>query len=69
MKIIIDGFKNKRHAQMFISWYEGGGEQLYGDHVECIYENAEEKEMDAYVDMEKSYPLQIKDGAYIVNIR
>ena len=69
MKVVIDGFKNKKHAEMFIKWYEGGGEQAYGDHVNCIYENEEEKNMDAYIDCRKTYPLKLADDAYTAYIR
>ena len=64
MKVIIDGFKNVRHVEMFVEWYEGGGEQAYGDYTVCVAKTEEEMEMTAFVN--STYPVE--DGCK-VNIR
>jgi hypothetical protein len=31
----IDGFRTKKQALEFLSWYEGGGEQAFYEHLPC----------------------------------
>ena len=35
-KVIVDGFKTKKQAKEFLSWYEGGGEQQFYDHLDIV---------------------------------
>lgn len=32
----ISGFKTEKQALEFMKWYEGGGEQQFYDHLDCV---------------------------------
>jgi len=32
-------FKTKEKAQHFVDWFDGGGEQAFNDHLDCIGES------------------------------
>ncbi len=34
--VLIKGFKTKKQAKEFLSWYEGSGEQQFYDHLDIV---------------------------------
>lgn len=55
MNLLIKGFKSYRHAQAFIDWYCGQGEQDF-------YQYQEGDEIDSQdCDAAKTYPLKVDD--------
>lgn len=34
--VLIKGFKTKKQANEFLTWYEGGGEQQFFDHLDIV---------------------------------
>lgn len=34
--VTLKGFKNKKQALEFLRWYEGGGEQMFYDHLQIV---------------------------------
>jgi hypothetical protein len=34
--VTISGFRTLAQAKEFLSWYEGGGEQAFYDHLDCV---------------------------------
>lgn len=34
--VLIKGFKTKKQATEFLTWYEGGGEQQFFDHLDIV---------------------------------
>lgn len=34
--VLIKGFKTQKQAEEFLNWYEGGGEQQFYDHLDCV---------------------------------
>ena len=65
MKVIIDGFKNEKAAESFIDWFIHSGDQTYAMVLEYQAEDSEEAEY-IDVDLKRTYPLEDKDGAYIM---
>jgi hypothetical protein len=41
-KVIVDGFKTKAQAKEFMKWYEGGGEQMFYDHLDIVGKSADD---------------------------
>jgi hypothetical protein len=69
--VLITGFVSEAVAKEFIKWYEGQGEQVFPEWLECRDElTDDEVEQGAYVDIETTYPLkQDRDGNFIMVIR
>lgn len=36
VSVTFSGFKTEKQALEFISWYEGGGEQFFYDHLQTV---------------------------------
>jgi len=41
-QVTIGGFLTKKQAKEFLTWYEGGGEQAFYDHLDIIGEDVDE---------------------------
>jgi hypothetical protein len=58
---IIHGFKNIKHAEMFINWFEGQGEQNMCDWFDCNGQEAPIVDCSTpYVKTKESISAQVK---------
>ena len=61
----LKGFKTPEQAEEFISWYEGGGEQAFYEHLQCVGEFSPDDGCN--VDVRKKYVR--KDGNITAFVR
>jgi len=67
-KVTIGGFKTKKQAKEFLSWYTNGGEQAFDDHLDCQDDMSSDD--GCYVDVSRKgnkgrYYDEFDDGYYM----
>jgi len=60
-QVTIKGFKTERQALEFLQWYEGGGEQAFGDHLDIVDMTSDDG---CYIDVNHKGNHRGKGGCY-----
>ena len=59
----LEGFKTKKQAEQFLSWYGRQGEQIFGEELNCLNMNYEDG---CYINCHK--PLVCIDNTLIMQV-
>ncbi|MDD3040572.1 hypothetical protein [Bacteroides sp.] len=69
-EVVISGFMSRDEAKAFIRWYEGQGEQMITDWMECARDSGEDIRHGHFdCDLNKTYPLSFINNQVRMHIK